>query len=209
MLTLGLDLGSRSNEFFQEMNKRDPIVHVYQEDHEAGTLVNGNVTEVNVMSLTFIRELNVKLNGKFKSRWLNIEKKISAFKSRIESELEKKAESNSEAKPIHPAFVCNCITKVADKDAIITTDMGGHTSWMEVYYRPYSQNAFITPGRYGSMGFSIPAGITAKKIYPDRQVISMAGDGGILMTMSEISTAVALKSDSCIIVFNDAKYGMI
>jgi len=210
ILTLGLSLGSRSSRFFKEMSTNRDVIHIYQEDYENRVLIKEKVIEVNTVNLpSFIKKLNDRLKGKIKSDWRNLEERISKIKSTIEDELEKFADEMSKVKPMHPAFICNCIRKAVDKDAIITSDIGSHNSWMEVYFRPYSSNTFIMPGRYGSMGFSLPAGIAAKKINPDRQVISAIGDGGLLMILGELSTLSDLKLNLCVIVFNDAKYGMI
>lgn len=210
ILTLGLSLGSRSSRFFEELSGNKNIIHVYQEDCEDRAMIKRNVIEVNTSNLThFIEKLNVKVGGKARSEWSDLEDRISKIKEIVEGELEKFAEEVSKVKPIHPAFVCNCIRNVLEKDAIVTSDIGSHNSWMEVYFRPYAPNTFIMPGRYGSMGFSLPAGIAAKIVYPDRQVVSVTGDGGLLMTLSELSTFSELKLDLCVIVFNDAKYGMI
>lgn len=211
ILTLGLSQGSRSSRLFKELNEEKNIIHIYQEELEEKVLLKRNVIEVNTVNLqSLLEKLNSKLKEKIgKSGWENLEEKIVEIKKIIEGELERLASEMSSVKPMHPAFICNCIRKAVDKDAIITSDIGSHNSWMEVYFRPYTSNTFIMPGRYGSMGFSLPAGIAAKKIFLERQVISIIGDGGLLMTLSELATLADLNLSLRVIVFNDAKYGMI
>jgi acetolactate synthase-1/2/3 large subunit len=59
------------------------------------------------------------------------------------------------------------------------------------------------------MGFAIPAAISSKLIYPERNVIAAVGDGGFLMSLSEINTAVRLGTNFVCLIFNDGGYGLI
>ena len=61
----------------------------------------------------------------------------------------------------------------------------------------------------GAMGMGIPAGIAAALRFPDRQVFSIVGDGGALMTGSELATAVAQKANIRVIIANNQHYGTI
>ena len=61
----------------------------------------------------------------------------------------------------------------------------------------------------GAMGMGIPAGIAAALRFPDRQVFSIVGDGGALMTGSELATAVAQEAKIRVIVANNNHYGTI
>jgi acetolactate synthase-1/2/3 large subunit len=59
------------------------------------------------------------------------------------------------------------------------------------------------------MGFGLPAGIASKLLYPNRQVISIVGDGGLLMSNGELATVAQHAVDLKIIVLNDSRLGMI
>jgi thiamine pyrophosphate-dependent acetolactate synthase large subunit-like protein len=59
------------------------------------------------------------------------------------------------------------------------------------------------------MGFTLPAAIAASKVVPEANVIGITGDGGMLMTLGEIATAVEQKSNIKVIVMNDRQYTMI
>jgi acetolactate synthase-1/2/3 large subunit len=59
------------------------------------------------------------------------------------------------------------------------------------------------------MGMGIPAGVAAALRYPNRQVFSIVGDGGALMTGSELATAVAQKAKIRVIIANNQHYGTI
>ena len=55
------------------------------------------------------------------------------------------------------------------------------------------------------MGFGLPAALSAKLDYPDKQVICLTGDGGFAMLMADFTTAVREKLSIKIILFNDGK----
>src|SRR4030043_2403699 len=59
------------------------------------------------------------------------------------------------------------------------------------------------------MGFAIPAAISAKLLYPEKNVIAGVGDGGFLMSMFEINTAIRLGLNFVCLIFNDGGYGLI
>jgi acetolactate synthase-1/2/3 large subunit len=60
-----------------------------------------------------------------------------------------------------------------------------------------------------SMGFALPGAIAAKIVKPDRKVVVVVGDGGFLMNVQELETAVRLGCDMVIVIFNDSKFGLI
>ncbi len=59
------------------------------------------------------------------------------------------------------------------------------------------------------MGYGLPAAIGVKLADPARPVFCIAGDGGLLMTVGEMETAIRLGIDLTVIVFNNHAYGTI
>jgi thiamine pyrophosphate-dependent acetolactate synthase large subunit-like protein len=59
------------------------------------------------------------------------------------------------------------------------------------------------------MAFSMAGAIGAQLKYPDRQVIALIGDGGFSMLMQEFITVVNRKLPIKVIIFNNAKLGLI
>lgn len=94
------------------------------------------------------------------------------------------------------------------KDAIITNDAGNFFGWLSRYYRFEKENTYVGPTS-GAMGYGLPAAIGAKLAHPDRPVVSFSGDGGFMMTMQEIETAVRYKIPVISIVVNNNIYGTI
>jgi len=98
--------------------------------------------------------------------------------------------------------------KIAPENSIITNDAGNFTSWMHHRF-PFKSTMKLIGSEIGAMGMGIPAGIAAALRFPDRQVFSIVGDGGALMTGSELATAVAHKAKIRVIVANNNHYGTI
>jgi acetolactate synthase-1/2/3 large subunit len=93
-------------------------------------------------------------------------------------------------------------------NAILTTDAGNFSTWMHRFYQYQSFPSQLGPTN-GSMGYGVPAAITARLVHPDRPVVGFVGDGGMLMTGQEIATAVHHNIDPLILVINNNMYGTI
>lgn len=93
-------------------------------------------------------------------------------------------------------------------DAIITTDAGNFSAWVQRYYRFEGENTFLGP-TVGSMGYGVPAAVAAKLAYPERTVIGSTGDGGFMMTGHEMATAVQYGVNLVQLVFNNRSLATI
>ncbi|MGE4045794.1 MAG: thiamine pyrophosphate-binding protein, partial [Acetobacteraceae bacterium] len=93
-------------------------------------------------------------------------------------------------------------------DAIVTTDAGNFAGWATRFINFGPSQRYIGPTN-GAMGYSVPAGVGAKIVFPDRMVVSMVGDGGFLMTGQEIATAFHHGVAPIVLVFNNQMYGTI
>ncbi len=94
------------------------------------------------------------------------------------------------------------------KDAIITSDAGNFFGWLSKYYRFTQEGTYIGPTS-GAMGYGLPSAIGAKVAHPDKKVISFSGDGGFMMTMQELETAVRYDIPVVAVVVNNNMYGTI
>jgi acetolactate synthase-1/2/3 large subunit len=94
------------------------------------------------------------------------------------------------------------------KETIITNDAGNFFGWLSRYYRFKQENTYIGPTS-GAMGYGLPAAIGAKLAQPHKTVVSFSGDGGFMMTLQEIETAVRYKVPIISIVVNNNMYGTI
>jgi acetolactate synthase-1/2/3 large subunit len=95
------------------------------------------------------------------------------------------------------------------KSDILISDVGAHKIWIARFYPAYEENTAVISNGLATMGFAIPSAIAAKLLYPDKNVIAAVGDGGFLMSMCEINTAVRLGLPFVCLIFNDGGLGLI
>ncbi|WP_340156029.1 biosynthetic-type acetolactate synthase large subunit [uncultured Winogradskyella sp.] len=94
-------------------------------------------------------------------------------------------------------------------DAAIVTDVGQHQMIACRYANFNKTRSNITSGGLGTMGFGLPAAIGAKMAAPEREVISISGDGGYQMTIQELGTIFQQKVPVKIVVLNNEFLGMV
>ena len=131
-----------------------------------------------------------------------------AYKSERKAYLDKRdADAAVDAHPIQPSGLFKILRDVLPKEAAVTMDAG--TLCLQAtdalnYWQPPS---LFTPLDFGLVGFSFACGLGIKAARPDRPVISLMGDGGFGMTLSELSTAVDHGLDTVTIVLNNGCWG--
>jgi pyruvate dehydrogenase (quinone) len=86
-------------------------------------------------------------------------------------------------KSIHPQYVAKAINELAAKDAIFTCDVGTPTIWAARYLAMNGKRGLLGSFSHGSMASALPQAIGAQLVHPDRQVITLSGDGGLAMLM--------------------------
>ena len=94
------------------------------------------------------------------------------------------------------------------ENSIITNDAGNFAGWLHSYYQFKQKRTYIGPTS-GAMGYGLPAAIGAKMAKPECVVVSLSGDGGMMMTVQELETAVRHKAPVISLVFNNEMYGTI
>ncbi|HKS04650.1 MAG TPA: ubiquinone-dependent pyruvate dehydrogenase [Chthoniobacterales bacterium] len=105
----------------------------------------------------------------------------------------------------HPQFVAREISELASEDAIFTCDVGTPTIWAARYLKMNGKRRLLGSFNHGSMANALPQAIGAQLTYPDRQVVSMSGDGGLAMLLGDLVTLGQLELPVKIVVFrNDA-----
>jgi len=93
-------------------------------------------------------------------------------------------------------------------DAILTVDAGNFSAWVQRNYIYDAEDSLLGP-TVGSMGYAMPAAIGAKLAHPDRVVVGTCGDGGFMMTVQELATAVQFGANIVQLVFNNGSLGTI
>ncbi len=112
-------------------------------------------------------------------------------------------------KIIKPQYVIDMLYQLTKGEAIVATDVGQHQMWTAQHYKFDEPRRLLTSGGLGTMGFGLPAAIGAQKACPDQLVVCIAGDGGIVMNIQELATAVHYDLPVKIIVINNKYLGMV
>lgn len=110
---------------------------------------------------------------------------------------------------IHPQYLTALIDKYADDDAIFTADGGSPMVWVLRHTRATGRRRTLVSLTHGTMANAMPQALGAKKAFPDRQVISLSGDGGLTMLMGDLITAVQENIAIKIAVFNNGSLGFV
>ena len=99
----------------------------------------------------------------------------------------------SDEAPVLPQRLVQILNDVLDTDAVVSLDAGNNRVWMCHYFKTKSPKSFFAPGGLAGMGWAMPAALALKLVYPDRQVVGVTGDGGFMMSIHAIQTAVQHK----------------
>ena len=129
----------------------------------------------------------------------------------VKKELDKhtKDQSHSPSFPIKPPRLVHELREAISDDGIIALDNGVYKIWFSRNYKAYLPNTVLLDNALATMGAGLPSAMTAALIYPNRQVVSICGDGGFMMNSQELETAIRLKLNLTVIILRDDAYGMI
>jgi acetolactate synthase-1/2/3 large subunit len=93
-------------------------------------------------------------------------------------------------------------------DAILCNGAGNYAAWIHRFFRFRRFGQHIAPAS-GSMGYGVPAAVAMKRLYPERTVVCLAGDGDFLMNGQEFATAVQYDLPFTTIIVDNGMYGTI
>ena len=112
-------------------------------------------------------------------------------------------------RPIHPEYAAHLLNETAAKDAIFTADTGMCNVWTARYIDPLGTRRLIGSLLHGSMANALPMALGAQVAYPERQIVSVSGDGGLSMLLGELITAKMYDLPVKVVVFNNSTLGMV
>jgi acetolactate synthase-1/2/3 large subunit len=116
---------------------------------------------------------------------------------------------NDDAFPLQPPRALWEIRQALGREDILISDVGIHKLWIGRMFPAYEPNTVLIANGLAGMGFAVPGGIGAKLVHPDRNVVTVSGDGGFLMNCQELETAMRLKTAVVNIVWENRQYGSI
>ncbi|MCR2800572.1 MULTISPECIES: ubiquinone-dependent pyruvate dehydrogenase [unclassified Microbacterium] len=112
-------------------------------------------------------------------------------------------------RPIHPQYLTRLLNEQAADDAIFTADVGSPTVWAARYLSMTEGRRLIGSFTHGSMANALLHGIGAQVSHPDRQVVALAGDGGLAMMLGELLTLTQNALPVKTIVVNNSSLNFI
>jgi len=110
---------------------------------------------------------------------------------------------------IHPQQLTHLIDAHADEDAIFTADGGSPMVWVLRHTRANGRRRTMVSLLHGTMANAMPQALGLKKAYPNRQVISLSGDGGLAMLLGDLLTAVQEDIPIKVVVYNNGSLDFV
>ena len=140
-----------------------------------------------------------------------LEMKMSKSNKKIKKEIIERANKYKEDSeyPIKPERLITDVRKLIDSHDILISDVGAHKLWIAKIYETFHPNTCLISNGFASMGFALPGAIAAQLAFPHRKIVVMCGDGGFLMNVQELETAVRLRLPIIVIIWCDREYGVI
>jgi thiamine pyrophosphate-dependent acetolactate synthase large subunit-like protein len=206
ILALGTRLGFNSTFFsYENINEKASIIQVDIEPKSLGRyfpITIGICADAKTVAIELYNEISLKKETIRINSWTKnfLDKRKAYLKKRD-------AEADFNPHLIQPSGFFKILRETLPKNSAVTLDAGTlclQATDMLNFYHPRS---LFTPLDFGLVGFSFACGLGVKLAKPDCPVISLMGDGGFGMTISELSTAVQHKINTVTIVMNNKSWG--
>lgn len=198
IMVVGARVADRAVNQPELITKGKVMIHIDVDPAEIGKIAGPSIPLVGDAQAIFA-ELDTKEFESDYSEWLKTlnEYKVTYARKR-----------NPNPEYVDPAGFINLLSHKMQKDAIYIADVGQNQIWScdNVCIR---EGKFMTTGGMGTMGYSIPAAIGAKKRRPERQVVAVCGDGSFQMSMCELATAKQHNIPTKIVVLTNGYLGMV
>lgn len=111
--------------------------------------------------------------------------------------------------PLKPQKILHDVRQVMGDEDILISDVGAHKLWVARMYPCIEPNTCIVSNCFAAMGIGLPGAIGAKLLHPDRKILTVNGDGGFLMNVQELETAVRCHTPVVAMIWRDNGYGVI
>jgi acetolactate synthase-1/2/3 large subunit len=108
-----------------------------------------------------------------------------------------------------PRAVLSSLREILPENGIMTCDVGAHLHLIGQAWRTPAPELQLMTNGWSSMGFGIPSAIAAKLCLPDRSVACVVGDGGFLMMVGEMATAMRLGTNVVFVLVTDRNLSLI
>jgi acetolactate synthase-1/2/3 large subunit len=132
----------------------------------------------------------------------------AAVRATMLEEFARHADDDTEG-TIRPQKALADLRAVLGPEDVVLSDVGAHKLWVARHYHCHEPNTCLIPNGFCSMGFALPGAVAACLVHPDRRIVAVCGDGGFLMNVQEMETAVRLGVSPTVLLWEDGGYGLI
>ena len=199
LFSIGVRFNDRITGKVSEFAKRATIIHV---DIDPAS-ISRNI-EVDIPIVADAKNAVTVLLGKTQEFDFNEWRiQIDEWKKQKPLEIEQHSETG-----VTPLAIIQKINQIFS-DAVITTDVGQNQLWTTQFIELTNQKQMLTSGGLGTMGYGFPAALGAKLGNPDKDVITICGDGGIQMNIQEMATAIVYELPVIVCILNNGYLGNV
>ncbi|ORA33092.1 ubiquinone-dependent pyruvate dehydrogenase [Mycobacterium aquaticum] len=129
--------------------------------------------------------------------------------AKTRASLDALAVNDRDKTPIRPEYVAALANRLASDDAVFTCDVGSPVVWAARYLTMNGRRRLLGSFNHGTMANALPHAIGAQTAYPGRQVVALAGDGGLTMLFGELVTLIQNRLPVKLIVFNNSSLNFV
>ncbi len=202
LLVIGARLGEMTTSGYTLLDIPEPaqkLIHIHPDPSELGRVYRP-VLGITSNSAPLLRQL-AQTRPKDPPRW-------AAWRKNARADYENWQRPVETPGALKMEYVIRHLSQALPDDAILTNGAGNYTAWLHRYFTYKSWRTQLAPTS-GSMGYGLPAAISAKLAFPEREAVCLAGDGCFQMTMQEFGTACQYGANILVLVANNAMYGTI
>ncbi len=204
LIAIGMRFDDRVTGNVSKYAKQAKVVHFEIDPSEVNKIIQADIAVLGDAKES-LELLLPKIKSKNRKEWLKRFEECNV----IEDEKVIRQAINPDSEKLRMAEVIDKFHKISEGDAIVVTDVGQHQMITSRYYKFNQPNHFVTSGGLGTMGFGLPAAIGAKVALPNKEVVTVLGDGGFQMTIQELGTIMQSNIAVKIIVLNNNFLGMV
>ncbi|WP_342303804.1 acetolactate synthase large subunit [Methanolobus sp. ZRKC5] len=200
VICIGYDYVEYSPKFWNPDNSKK-IIHIHIDHPEIDESYIPDIMLIgNIRQALFNMRQQCDFKREMPDRFSNV-------RSRMKAEIEDYRENLSF--PMKPQKIIYDVRESLERSDLLISDVGAHKLWVGRLFPAYEPNTVFISNGLATMGFALPGAIAASMIKPDKKVVAIAGDGGFLMNLQDLETAVRLGCNFVVVIFNDSKYGLI
>ncbi|MDF1547835.1 MAG: thiamine pyrophosphate-binding protein [Bacteroidales bacterium] len=174
---------------------------VFDKNYQSEIAIEGDAAEVLALLAKELESRNYKTERNFQ--------KIGEKIKKDNHDYYQKWLADKKSDLVSPGHFFKALRAKVEHDAFMVVDDGKHTFLAAELFDVYQPRHFISPTDFNAMGYCVPAAIGCKLSNPEKQVIAIVGDGGVMMTGMELLTATTNGLNPIIFVFHDGELGQI